>query len=375
MDSSVSDLMIAPTQTLHGDNPFQLDPRSDLLATPDHDSSLWSETMFFVVWSPEQQVGLWLHMGVVPEDKTMWWAQTYAMLPDGVVLVDRSYGRTTDPAGPDTGNLKVRCVEPHRRWRLTFDGAGQVSSTDELGRELVGAGVATPFRFEIDLNALVPVYDMHAAMSGEIDWGMGEVHHEQGFQASGSLTALGKTWTIDGIGTRDHSRGPRDFNRYGGHVWTYSVWPKSRRAVGVFTMWRRDAPTVNATVAMITETGATEVFGDFNMTGTAEFGGHPHDVTLSLLRADGTRIDLAGQVQHSVTMTYADPNHNLNGAALDPAFQGGDPLIADESIVAWTWPDGEIGYGNLERGFRRSMLPCPQIPLRPGSPFAPQSQA
>ena len=38
---------IAESRVLSGPNPFDLDPRSDFLASPRHDVALWSETMFF----------------------------------------------------------------------------------------------------------------------------------------------------------------------------------------------------------------------------------------------------------------------------------------------------------------------------------------
>ena len=48
---------IAESRVLSGPNPFDLDPRSDFLASPRHDVALWSETMFFQVWSPAEGVG------------------------------------------------------------------------------------------------------------------------------------------------------------------------------------------------------------------------------------------------------------------------------------------------------------------------------
>ena len=50
-----------------------------------------------------------------------------------------------------------------------------------------------------------------------------------------------------------------------------------------------------------------------------------------------------------------EPNVNINGAAL---FHP-DPLLLTESIVRWTWPDGDVGYGQLERDYRRTSLPSP----------------
>ncbi|SNC62648.1 hypothetical protein SAMN04487881_0705 [Marinobacter sp. es.048] len=353
--------MAAQPRVLTGSNPFELDPENDYLAPPKHDVPLWSETMFFMVWSPEQEVGVWLHVGVVPEDKTMWWAQTFVMLPDGVVLVDRSFGRPSDKFGPETGNLSIKCTEPHRRWLLKFDGAGEVSSTSDLAKGLVGAGVASPFQFEIELEAKVPVYDMHAGMGAEIDWDVGSLHQEQGFAAQGTLSALGKEWTIEGAAIRDHSRGERHFARWGGHVWNYTIWPQSQRALCVFTMWSPQTEST-ATVVMIMENGQTELCSDFVITGMERPGGNPKKLELKIVRTDGSELRLEGQVLHNVTMTYVEPNHNLNGVYIDPR-EDLDATIADESVVRWTWPDGDVGYGNFERGFRPSILPRTKIPL------------
>ena len=124
-------------------------------------------------------------MGVVPEDKGLWWAQVFALLPDGVVLVDRSFGRPRDLQGPDTGSFGARCVEPHRRWELRFDGAGALVDRTARRRALGCRG-----RGSVSLRARPrhdrSVYDMHAAMGREMDWQMGGLHHEQGLTATGT---------------------------------------------------------------------------------------------------------------------------------------------------------------------------------------------
>jgi len=368
MEAADTGPLLARHRALEGDNPFGLDPEMDYLMEPDHSLPLWSETMFFLIWSETANVGLWLHVGVVPEDKTMWWAQTYAMLPDGVVLVDRSFGRPSDLKGPDTGNLKIKCTEPHKRWAISFDGAGEISSSEDLAKRVVGAGVATPFSFEVELEALVPVYDMHAGMGAEIDWDVGHVHHEQGLKAIGKLKAMGKEWPIEGVAIRDHSRGERHFGKWGGHVWNYAVWPESKRALGVFAMW---SPTEEpmSSIVMIMENGRTEISHDFVITGMTEPGGHPREVELRAIRLDGSELHIKGEVMHNVTMTYVEPNHNLNGVYTDPR-EGLDATIADESAVRWRWTDGEIGYSNFERGFRPSSLPRAIPPLPSSSRFS-----
>ncbi len=87
----------SPTQLLHGDNPpFRVNPDADLLhGVPIDVPGGWSETMFFHIWSPAQEVGVFIHCGRWPDDPDLWWAQVIAMLPDGRLLVDRSWGTGT----------------------------------------------------------------------------------------------------------------------------------------------------------------------------------------------------------------------------------------------------------------------------------------
>jgi hypothetical protein len=353
-------------RVLHGDNPFAVDPASDGFATAQTDVPLWSETMFYVGWSHENQVGVWVHCGVDAQDKTLWWTHTLALLPDGVVLADRSYTRLTEGGG----NLRVRCDTPLKTWTVTFDGVGEMSSTHKLAAGPLTLGVPVPFQFSITFDGVVPVYDMNDAMGKPgTDWEMGGLHHEQGSRATGTLTALGRTWSLDGPGIRDHSVGARSFVGFGGHSWNYAVWPQSRRALCVMSMWRPPTNQVALSLVMLMDNSTTEITHDFDITGKSAPGGIPQDVELHFCRADGTPIDLTGRVLHNATVTYAEPNHNLIGNHGDPRHGLGDPIIADESIVAWTWPDGDIGIGNYERSQRFSAIPDTQIPLPPGSPF------
>jgi hypothetical protein len=360
----------SPTLTgarvLAGDNPFSVDPTTEGFAAPPAGLELWSETFFFVAFSEEHQVGVWVHCGRERDDKSLWWVHTLAFLPGGVVLADRSFTRLQD----GDGNLRVTCVEPLKRWRVTFDGAGEVTSTDDLAAGPLGMGVAVPFRFELDFDAVAPVYDMHRAMTGDLDWGMGGLHHEQGHRVTGSVTAQGTTWQIDGPGLRDHSSGERDFSDFGGHAWNMVAWPKTGRVLCTFAMWRRDNPAQAAvSLVVLMENGTTEITRDFDITGKTAPGGIPHDLELDFFRADGAPVHLTGEVIHNATVTYAEPNHNLIGNHADARHGFSDPIVADESIVRWTWPDGEIGIANYERGVRLTHLPLPWIPLPAESPF------
>src|ERR1700738_1809631 len=91
-------------------------PRASLDATlrPNHDVPKWGETRWNGCWNPDEGVGLYLHMGRFRHGLDLWWAQTVAYLPDGMLAVDRSWGVDHDGAGVKTGVFELELTE--RGW-------------------------------------------------------------------------------------------------------------------------------------------------------------------------------------------------------------------------------------------------------------------
>lgn len=356
--------LLAPPRVVHGDNPFAVDPELDRFAVPPTGDPLWSETMMFAAWSPQQQVGVWVHCGVQPTDKSLWWVHTFVLLPAGVVVANLSHNRL--PQG-DVGQ-RMECIEPLRKWRVTFEGTGTATSTDQLAAAGLNAGPAVPFHFDIEFEGVVPVYDLHSALGTDTKLQRG-LHHEQGCLARGTLTAMGDTWQLDGPGVRDHSVGQRNFTTSGGHVWNYTVWPESRRALSVLSVWLPTTQEVALCAGMLMGNGTTEITSDFDISGVTAPGGHPRELALRFNRADGSAVELTGTTVHNVTVTYADPNLNFMGNHGGPQYGLADALVADESVVEWAWPDGEIGLGIYERARRMSSGSILHIPLPAQSPF------
>ncbi|MDS1114831.1 hypothetical protein RD149_13740 [Gordonia westfalica] len=343
------------TELLHGDNPFHVDPTADLLQGVPADVPGWSETMFFHVWSPAEEVGVFIHCGRWPDDPDLWWAQVIAMLPDGRLLVDRSWGRALDERGPATGNLRVACIEPLRRWRLTFDGAGEKTDLSRMVAGPSGAGPAQAFGFDIEIEAAAPVWDMHGAL-GIYDLSWAALHHTQGFRAVGTLRAGRETWDIRGVAVRDHSSGPRDVSKLGGLNFFVVVFPETGRVINGLVNWRVDG-TVDHRVFTVFDTGGTEIGGDLSCTGLDDYRTHePHRITLRMNRNEGEyRLDT--ERLHGYTLTFLSPNENINGVALD---EQDDALVITQSTVRVTAPDGDVGYGVFERDYRPSQLPSPE---------------
>ncbi|WP_202033251.1 hypothetical protein [Nocardioides sp. WS12] len=333
-------------------NPFDVDGEHDLLHAPPEGVAGWSETMYFSVWNPDAGVGVWIHTGRCPEDPDLWWAQTAALLPDGALLMDMSWGRPVDRRGPSTGNLTVRCEEPLTRWTLSFDGAGEATTTERTAQGPVGAGPCLPFAFDVELNAISPVWDMDRAL-GITDLSWAHMHHEQAFRTTGELRVGERSWRLDGVGFRDHSHGPRDFTSLGGDHFFNVVSPTTGRVAHGLVNWRQDGSVDHRTFATYSESDGYQLFATGSMIGLQDPVTHsPRGITVHV----GDDLVLTGEVLHGLTVSLIEPNININGLA---AFHP-DPLVLTESMIRLEWPDGDVAYGMLERDYRSRLLPSPE---------------
>jgi hypothetical protein len=340
------------TGVFEGANPFDVDPACDL-PLPVQDGVLhYSETMFFIAINPDTGASVFVHLGRTPEELELWWAQTIAVLPDGRVVVDRSFGRSADPRGPATGNLSVRCTEPLQSWELDFDGAGEVTTAEAMAASVVGAGRAVPMSFSVKLRAAAPVCDFARILGADaFDWA--NAHQEQNLWSIGSLTVAGEVFDVTGVGFRDHSNGPRDFGKMGGDHFAFIGFPGSKRMIHALVAWSRDTEDVSIRMGGVYEAGKYEILDEVTMTGlidpaTAE----PRELEMSMTRADQGPISLRGRVLSNFTITLGAPNINLNGA-----LRGRDDVLSSLSIARYEWPDGEPGIGLVIRDYRPSRLP------------------
>jgi hypothetical protein len=342
----------AGSRVVAGDNPFDVAPELDYFQGPRTDVPLWNETWFFSSWSPGSGVGVFIHAGADATDPELFYAQVIAYLPDGGLVAERVWGRPT-PGDMVVGGFSITTEEPLRRWRVRFDGAGERTTSDQAGRRPVGAGLAVPMSFDIEVSAAGPIWDLFKASDiPHSDWA--GIHHEQNTYSRGVLTVGGTSWHVDGVGFRDHSTGPRDFSRTGGDRFWGFVSPATGRGFQGIKVWNREGE-LELSAAAYHADGALEVVnGAVELTGIEDTLGNPKDLELSFVRPGGAEIVAQGRILHTVTITIDDPNHNINGTLLE-----GDPLILSESQVRFDWPDGDVFYGHLERVARLADLRRP----------------
>lgn len=353
--SEKSSAVLIEHQVRTGPNPFEVDPAADLLQPVRPDVAHYSETMYFHAHGVESGVTAFVHLGRFPAQLDLWWAQVVAVLADGTVFADRSWGRSTDRRGPATGNLRVLCTEPLHRWELSFDGAAERTTGQLMGSQTVGSGPVEPLAFDLELHAATPVLDL-GSLVGAVALQWAATHHEQGLWTRGQLRVGGVTYDLAGVGSRDHSTGPRDFAHTGGDQYVWVVFPASGRVLHGVVAWSRGTRATKFRVAGLIEGDRYELMPYFEITGLADFEtAAPRELELRMGRPGEDPMVLYGEVLHHFTNTLGEPNVNLNGARRGPA----DEVLSCTTTSRFQWPDGEWGYGMFLRDYRPSEVPSP----------------
>ena len=205
-----------------------LPPQAESVVEHPRAEPFWCENLLFALYDPRLDIGLWLHLGTVPNDWTMWEERVLVVLPRGEGFLSMwSFHRTVPERRPAASNLEFRCIEPFRRWRLAFDGYAVHTTEEQMTAGASPPGERRRLVIDLDVDCIGGVWDAAAAASGSrgagsLDsQGWAKEHYEQLFRASGRVVAGSDEFDFEGAGWRDHSRGPRGGGTgaaWGGHV-------------------------------------------------------------------------------------------------------------------------------------------------------------
>jgi hypothetical protein len=171
----------------------------------------------------------------------------------GRVLRESTRGPTRSSIGPDgrsnvlgAGPISFRCVEPFRKWVVSydgeaFDGSVQRQIAREFGIYADGGPYSfarTPVAYEVELTMAVPAWvqdyrteklagmsDREKADAGSMGYGY---RIEQLFRAEGTLRLDGLTRDFKGVGSRIHRQSVRPMAAFRGHCWQSAVFPDGR---------------------------------------------------------------------------------------------------------------------------------------------------
>jgi hypothetical protein len=276
--------------------------------------------------------------------------------PDGRVISGREHGAPAPAVGPEgkptlfgCGPLSFRCVDPFRRWTVSF----KPHRVRELTAQQLIEGVLPedpPMRevaFEIEFQPAVP-----PLISGTVDRASSELmrgeqgtfispRYEQLCRAQGSLTIDGSQRKFSGQLLRIKRQGVRKFEGFWGHCWMSALFP-SGRAFGVNTFPPRADGKPNFNEGFI--------FGGDGVLEPARAvevpwmkrlytGGEP--VPLVLETAKG-RVAIDG-------VTFVNCR-SLGAAVLPASFP-----IVQQAHARYRW-DGEEACGMIERSTLREQM-------------------
>jgi hypothetical protein len=272
-----------------------------------------------------------------------------AALPGGRVLVVRDFA-PPHPAADEHGRPRVRgagplrfqCLEPFRRWRVTFDGLAGDTTTDDQIANRFGGPNAIPeptvhLAFSIDFEMTVAPW-VNGGYEPEGATLTTEHRLEQLCRADGDVEIDGASVSLRGGGLRIRRKGSMqrsDYSDWMGHVWMSAQFP-SGRAFGIDNFHPRPDGSVRYHEGWLLDEGeilpAKFVEAPWKTRWVAS--GEDVSFTLRTKRRD-TRITAETLV--TTVNPIAQPP---TGRVAFPSTQQG--------IVRFGW-DGEQAYGMIER--------------------------
>jgi hypothetical protein len=306
------------------------------------DLPLWSENYCFDGYDGASGIGFWLHIGRPSHHRELLCELIYIYLPDDEFLVYKNYSRNIGQVSPIGSALSFECVEPYRTWKLHYFGIARHVTRAELMSGPFADGVSTLVEFDIDWNAITPVWNIGAKAEKQI-WCTG--HYEQAGAATGRLRFEGKTFEFRSAAYRDHSRGPRDVSQMLHHAWIHGSFPDGR-AFGMFEMRVLGAQERNLSEGFVFADGKMyeAAIGSAPLLRTQDDVYRPYEL---LMTGEFGEYGISGVPQHSVPQSLRPPNENMLGTVEDASH-----LVFQESTQFQL--GGATGHGHTERSLRLS---------------------
>lgn len=200
------------------------------------DSSNWSENYAFYAYDFDRKTGFMAFAGRWIKNPALWREQLYIYLPDGSLLSHRAIGLAHHPSSLCPSALRFQCDSPGERWEIGFDGAMRHDDFDTLCREPILEGRPHNVRLVAVLESNTPAL----MLTSKDNTSHGKYHYEQGHLCRGSISFDGTQYALDGLGYRDHSRGPRKLGTFDGHIWLQLFFPDGR-IFASYQVWTREA--------------------------------------------------------------------------------------------------------------------------------------
>lgn len=277
--------------------------------------------------------------------------------PDGRVFSVRGDSASHSPLGADglptvlgAGPLRFECLEPFKRWQVSYRGPAALMSTiGQMTGDLPGIGPEQKIEFHIEATMAVPPWiqgTLHPEAAARLQSGiegamMGGDRYEQLFRARGHFRAGKEVQEFSGSGLRIRRQGVRNIDEFWGHCWQSALFP-SGKAFGYIAYPPRDdgKPTYNEGY-IFTGDGDLIPARVIKAPWLRQLAANGDDVSLQLESAQGI-INIEGE---TFVSTFA-----MGRPEMPPNFP-----VLQQAGVRYRW-DGEETYGMMERSSRKDKI-------------------
>ena len=319
---------------------LRLDP-SDEYMHPLEDATNFNESMYFNVYDPDAALGGFFRLGNRANEGHAEMT-TCLYLPDGRVAFTYRRPEIDGNDAFDAGGMRFDVVEPFAELQVGYHGKVVLLDDPLAMADPKRAFTENPWtecRADVTFTAVSPVYGGEPVNDDgspvpEQGGGFARGHYEQHMAGSGTIAVGDDEWTIDGLGLRDHSWGPRFWQSPWWYRWlTANLGPDFGFVVSVIAS--RDGG--RRIGGMVLRDGRYEHIVD----ATVETDWTDRDRYHRAVRATATtkhgRYEIEGRVLNLVP---------LRNRRTDP---DGNPLVTriSEGLTEWSC-EGRTGYGLSE---------------------------
>lgn len=279
---------------------------------------------------------------------------------DGRVLSKRGDGETHSPYGADararvrgTGPVRFECVDPFRRWTVSYKGQAAETSARELIDDPDFAQTRwTYLNIAVEMEMSAPPWvpgsllPEAAEALGGAQGSFMSPRYEQLFRCNGTLTVDGETRSFKANGLRIRRTGFRAFAGFWGHCWQSAVFPDGRAfGLNIYPP-REDGGPNYAEGWIIDHDGQRVPARPVEVPWLRRFVTGAEDVSLVLETLDGRRVAIAGT-------TFV--NVRSRGGFAKPVDWPADFPLVQQSHAFYTW-DGQRTTGMIERSSKPSVM-------------------
>ena len=323
-----------------------IDPLELPLTEPPIDVPLWSENFVFEIACPKQDIAMFFHLSRQSFDFSVWRETAVIQLPGNRVASIKGYGRGAHTNGAGSAQLRFTCIESFSHWRISLSGAARITARSELASTSAGPvrdGLYAPMSIEIDSVSDTPPWDIGGAIATH-SWG--KAHYQQAVSVQGVITLDGDALEFEGLGMRDHTRGPRDFGQLGPWLWMSGGAPGGKRFI-VLAMdpaFGSQQPPVRLAVV-----GDRRSLEPVTVEALDAFDRIDGRLAVTLRDQAGSRSQIVGTRGDISLLTPMAPNQLLIGP--EPTAN----MYSSASTARFAW-DGEPCFGYVELGLPKLLL-------------------